>query len=114
MLMLNLLNTKTLMLSSIQTQTGDFFKFYLFICLFIYFIYVSTLLCHCLQTHQKRTAYPTTDGCEPPCGCWELNNSGPLEEQSLLLTAEPSLQSQTGDLNWEFDLCVCVCVCVCV
>jgi hypothetical protein len=25
------------------------------------------------------------------CGCWELN-SGPLEEQSLLLTSEPSLQ----------------------
>jgi hypothetical protein len=32
-----------------------------------------------------------TDGCEPPCGCWELN-SGPLEEQSVLLTAQPSLQ----------------------
>ena len=32
-----------------------------------------------------------TDGCEPPCGCWELN-SGPLEEQAMLLTAEPSLQ----------------------
>jgi hypothetical protein len=31
------------------------------------------------------------DGCKPPCGCWELN-SGPLEEQSVLLTAEPSLQ----------------------
>jgi hypothetical protein len=31
------------------------------------------------------------DGCEPPCGCWDLN-SGPLEEQSVLLTAEPSLQ----------------------
>jgi hypothetical protein len=31
------------------------------------------------------------DGCEPPYGCWELN-SGPLEEQSVLLTAEPSLQ----------------------
>jgi hypothetical protein len=31
------------------------------------------------------------DGCEPPCGCWDLN-SGPLEEQSMLLTAEPSLQ----------------------
>ena len=31
------------------------------------------------------------DGCEPPCGCWELN-SGSLEEQSLLLTTEPSLQ----------------------
>ena len=32
--------------------------------------------------------------CEPPCGCWELN-SGPLEEQSLLLIAEPSLQPET-------------------
>ena len=31
------------------------------------------------------------DGCEPPCGCWELN-SGSLEEQSELLTTEPSLQ----------------------
>jgi hypothetical protein len=31
------------------------------------------------------------DGCEPPCGCWELN-SDPLEEQSVLLTFEPSLQ----------------------
>jgi hypothetical protein len=26
-----------------------------------------------------------TDGCEPPCGCWDLN-SGPLEEQSGALT----------------------------
>jgi hypothetical protein len=38
-----------------------------------------------------------TDGCEPPCGCWDLN-SGPSEEQSLnresvLLTSEPSLQA---------------------
>jgi hypothetical protein len=32
-----------------------------------------------------------TDGCESPCGCQELN-SGPLEEQLLLLTAEPSVQ----------------------
>ena len=31
------------------------------------------------------------DGCEPPFGGWELN-SGPLEEQSVLLTSEPSLQ----------------------
>ena len=48
---------------------------------------------HCcyLQTHQKGASDPITDGCEPPCSCWELN-SGPLEEQSVLLTAEPSLQ----------------------
>jgi hypothetical protein len=32
-----------------------------------------------------------TDGCEPPCGCWDLN-SGPLEEQSMFLTTEPSHQ----------------------
>ena len=31
------------------------------------------------------------DGCEPPCGCWDLN-SGPSEEQLVLLTTEPSLQ----------------------
>ena len=32
-----------------------------------------------------------TDGCEAPGGCWELN-SGPLEQQLVLLTAEPSQQ----------------------
>ena len=40
---------------------------------------------------QKRAPDLITDGCEPPCGCWELN-SGPLEEQAMLLTSEPSLQ----------------------
>jgi hypothetical protein len=34
---------------------------------------------------------PIADGCGPPCGCWELN-SEPPEEQSVLLTAETSLQ----------------------
>jgi len=45
-----------------------------------------------LQTHQKRALDPIADGCEPPCGSRELI-SGPLEEQSVLLTTEPSLQS---------------------
>jgi hypothetical protein len=31
-----------------------------------------------------------TDGCEPSCGCWDLN-LGPSEERSVLLTAEPIL-----------------------
>jgi hypothetical protein len=31
------------------------------------------------------------DGCEPPCGCWNLN-SGPSEEQLALLTTKPSHQ----------------------
>ena len=30
-------------------------------------------------------------GCETPGGCWELNSEH-LEEQSVLLTAEPPLQ----------------------
>ena len=50
--------------------------------------------CPCHQTHQKRTSDLFTEGCEPPCGYWELN-SGPLEEQSVLLTTEPSLQLKT-------------------
>jgi hypothetical protein len=70
---------------------------------------------------------------EPPCGCWDLN-SGRLEEQSMLLITEPSLQPETGSLNvgWPWNsgdppisafkcqdyilhsVCVCVCVCVCV
>jgi hypothetical protein len=39
-----------------------------------------------------------TDNCQLPCGCWELN-LGPLEEQLVLLTAEPSLQSSVVGLN---------------
>jgi hypothetical protein len=50
------------------------------------------MYCCRLQTYQKRASDLITDGCEPPRGCWELN-SGPLEEQSVLLTSEPSLQS---------------------
>jgi hypothetical protein len=41
--------------------------------------------------YQKRASDLITDGCGPPCGCWGLN-SGPSEEQSVLLTTEPSLQ----------------------
>jgi len=44
-----------------------------------------------MPADQKRAPDFITDGCEPPCGCWELN-SGPLEEQSVLLATEPSLQ----------------------
>jgi hypothetical protein len=46
---------------------------------------------HCLQTHQKRASDAISDNCEPPCGCWKLN-SGPLEEQSVLLTTRKPSQ----------------------
>ena len=47
--------------------------------------------CCCLQTLLKRASDSITDGCMPPCGCWGLN-SGPLEEQSVLLSIEVSLR----------------------
>jgi hypothetical protein len=50
---------------------------------------MSTLLLSSDTT--KRKSDSIIYGCEPPCGCWELN-LGSLEEQSVLLTAEPSLQ----------------------
>ena len=59
--------------------------------LFIYLFIICKLHCSYLQTLQKMESDLVMDGCEPPCGCWELN-LGPLEEQSVLLTAEPSLQ----------------------
>jgi hypothetical protein len=39
-----------------------------------------------------------TGGCEPPCGCWNLN-SGPSEEQSVLLPAGSSCQPPTSALK---------------
>jgi hypothetical protein len=47
--------------------------------------------CSCHQTLQKSESDLIKNGFEPPCGCWDLN-SGPSGEQSVLLTAEPSLQ----------------------
>ena len=45
-------------------------------------MYVSTLSLFSV------TSDPITGGCELSCGCWELNST-PLEEQLVLLTAEP-------------------------
>jgi hypothetical protein len=53
-----------------------FLSFFFFKDLFIYFMKVH---CNCLETLQKRAPNLVMDGCEPPCGCWDLN-SGPSEE----------------------------------
>ena len=81
-----------------QMLTAPTFKIYLFIsCIWVH--------CSCLQTPQKRASDPITDGCEPPCSCWELN-SRPLEEQSVLLTAEPFLVSNShSNLSPAQDAC---------
>ena len=70
------------------------------------FISCMWVHCSCLQTHQKRASDLITDGCEPPCGCWGLN-SGPLEEQPVLLTAESSLQPSAMILK---PCCTSVCL----
>ena len=51
----------------------------------------------CMSAGQKRAPDLIIHHCEPPCPCWELN-SGPLEEQALLLTTESSLQPQESIL----------------
>ena len=65
-----------------------------FFCLFFFLKSYLFIICkHTITVfrHPRRDSVIITDGCEPPCGCWDLN-SGPSEEQSVLLTTEPSLQ----------------------
>ena len=68
------------------------------------------LLMNALSAHmpagQKRASDPIIDGCEPPLGCWGLN-SGPLEEQAVLLTAEPSLQTLDTIFKNSYNKGVC-------
>jgi hypothetical protein len=51
----------------------------LFVCLFIYLFITHNVLPALMPASQERAPDLITDGCEPPCSCWELN-SGPLEE----------------------------------
>jgi len=65
-----------------KSRISSFFKG-LFVCLCEYTVAI-------LRHNQNKASNPIKDGCEPTSACWELN-SGPLEEQSVLLTTEPSL-----------------------
>ena len=43
------------------------------------------------------------DGCEPSCGCWDLN-SGPLEEQSVLShLSSPSIYNSNNFFKFSFE-----------
>ena len=63
------------------------FIFILKICSFIMYT-VSWL--HVFLQARRGHQISLYDGYKSPCGCWELN-SGPLEDQTVLLTSEPSL-----------------------
>jgi hypothetical protein len=45
----------------------------------------------CMYEGVRTPGTEIIDSCVLPCVCWKLN-LGPLEEQPVLLTAEPSLQ----------------------
>lgn len=50
----------------------------------------------------ESTGVEVTGVCEPPGGCWEINQ-GPLKDQKNLwffLISESSLQPQTSPLSW--------------
>ena len=52
--------------------------------------YLHHMHAPCLWRPEEGTGYPgtvVTEGCEPPCGCWEMN-AVPLEDQ-LVLSPEP-------------------------
>jgi hypothetical protein len=66
-------------------------------CLKIIFIHTHTHTFTVFRHTRRGYQIPFTDSCKTLCGCWELN-SGPLEEQSLLLTSEPSLQPELYNL----------------
>ena len=61
--------------------------------------------------HPRKRASDLISG-EPPCGCWDLN-SGPSEEQSVLLPTEPSCQP-CGlfkiKVYWKLFFIFCVCL----
>jgi hypothetical protein len=60
-----------------------------------------------------RRMHPITDSSESPCGCWVLNSRA-LEDQPVLLTTEPPLQSQAAlenikiseALPWSPEYCL--------
>lgn len=66
-----------------------------FMCMSIWPALMSyTMFMQCLQRPEKSMGSSRAgvlDGCEPGCGCWEVNLVL-LKEQPLLLTAKPPLQ----------------------
>ena len=58
---------------------------------FTYVFYVWMVYLHVCLNARRWSSDPIINGCELPCGCWELN-LGRLEEQPMFLTAELSLQ----------------------
>ena len=68
-----------------------FISFYVYEFVYMYGSVPSTYLASTVAIRAGFPGIGVMDGCEPPCGCWELG-PGPPQGQPVLLTAEPSLQ----------------------
>lgn len=65
--------------------------FFLFILHYVHECFTCMYVC-ALHIPVGSPGPEVTDGCELPCGCLELN-LGTLQEQPVVLTTKPSLQS---------------------
>ena len=77
---------------------------------YVHRYYFMCILPACVPVWGCQILWNWSYSCELPCGCWELK-PGPLEEQPVLLAAEPSLQPYT--FSSLLLLCMCV-MCECV
>ena len=70
-------------------------------------IYVYLVCAWCLQSSGECISWPGTRvraGSKPSYGCW-APTPGPLQEQQMLLTTEPSSQALGGNLIFMFYTC---------
>ena len=86
------------------------YKFSFLKIIYFYFVCIG-ILAACMSVWGCQSpGTGVTDRSELPCGCWELNQ-GPVEEQPVLLTTEPSLLPnllKKKRLTFFFYVCVCV------
>ena len=78
--------------NSLNYSFGSHFFLFCFICFAC--TYICTICIIYFQRPKRGHRIPwkwSTGVCKPPRSCWELN-PGPLKEQPVLLTTEPSLQ----------------------
>jgi hypothetical protein len=88
--------------SFFSSSSSLFFLLFLLLLLLLTLFYLYEYIVAVFRD-TTRISDSITDCCEPPCGCWELN-SEPLEEQSVLLTAKPSLKHSNTLLNYSRSL----------
>jgi hypothetical protein len=72
------------------------------------FIFILCILVFCLHLCVGIRSFGAgvRDSCELSCGCWELNPSF-SDQQPVLLTTEPSLQTHTRETDNTLVFCIC-------